>query len=163
MSAYLCAADTFDYVASFANNTHKRRESIYVYLKADMPDVPRLIEDGTLDQHADRVSAHDASALATILRAENLRSLSARYSETAAWGDDAESGGYRFRRVTETDPVKVLKSIHCLRYQSCECEDYDTTLACALLNTIERLAMNALPGYDDAPWGWERSTRRVVA
>lgn len=163
MSAYLCATDTFDYLASFAQAACTQARfggrDITVYAKPEMPDVPALVDANILDSRHDRVSGHNPSDVAAILRAENLRSLNARYGESAAtFGDD----GYTFQRINQTDPVTVLKSLHCLRYQSCEAEDYGQTLASALLDAIERAAINALPGYNDAPWGWTRPAQTAT-
>lgn len=165
MSAYLCHADTFDMLATFANRP-RRADRVRVRISRDMPDVPALISDGTLDLYEDGVTdcvdGFAPETVAAVLRAENIRSLRARYPQDVDAVED-----YRYRPahadVAPGPAVIVLKSVACLRYQSCEAADYEQTLACALLNRIERAAIDALPGYDDAPWGWERSTRRVVA
>ena len=160
MSAYLVAADTFDYLASFARSACVLREcrDVTVYAAPTMPDVPALISDGVLTDAHERVSGHTPETVAAILRAENVRSLEARYGNADDMLDDAP---YTFRAVNKTDAVTVIKSVHCLRYQSCEADNYETTLAAQLLDAIERAAVASLPGYDDAPWGWTRTDAKV--
>ena len=50
----------------------------------------------------------------------------------------------------------VLKSIACLRYQSCETEDWEQSKAARWLEELRELAIDHLPGYEAAPWGWDR-------
>jgi hypothetical protein len=51
--------------------------------------------------------------------------------------------------------VDILKMAHCLDYQSCEIDGWEKTLAFRQLERIKYAAVSSLPGYDDAPWGWE--------
>lgn len=158
MSAYLCSPDTFDFLASAAIVfSHHRTNGIYnIYLRPEMPDVPALKSDGILEEFTTSLNPiSDADKIGAVLRAQNIRSIQARYPE--GW-DDMLDDGYAYRRVESRHitPAAVLKSCACVRYQSCETADYSDTFAAHVLDTIEKLAVNALPGYDDAPWGWER-------
>lgn len=49
-------------------------------------------------------------------------------------------------------PVEVLKAVHGLEYQSCEHPEWEQSEAYRLLRNIERTAMCALPGYEEAAW-----------
>lgn len=83
-----------------------------------------------------------------LLWTENHKSVNARYNEESA----AEP--YRFTRSPgKVDPVKALKAIHCLQYQSCEHEGWKQSEACKRLEQLEGEMISALPGYDEAPWG----------
>jgi hypothetical protein len=151
MSAYVCHDDTFDYLASA---TELWGRGVFgVSAAPGMPDVPALMEAGVLGGERQKLTSGDAEAIAQILRAENIRSVCARYGD-----DGAADAPYRFRRVPlrALDPAAVLKSCDCLEYQSCETDDYHDTLAWRVLNAIRRLAIGHLPGYEKAPWGWTR-------
>ena len=103
----------------------------------------------------DAIAQSDGAIVARILRAENIRSLRARYpSDYMKLVGDAP---YTFRPVRENyTPVEVIKACHCLSYQSCEADDYDQTHAKRLLDQIERAAISHVPGYESAEWGWTR-------
>lgn len=142
MSAFVCDFATFDYLATAARQWRLQVHNLY------HPDLP------SGDLHA----VTQADRLAEILYAENLRSVLYRYpddTKESAPGNVAELAiTYRFRPVmTVIKPVIVLKALHCVRYQSCECPDYETTVAWKILEALESEAIRHLPGYDDAPWG----------
>jgi hypothetical protein len=106
------------------------------------------------------VTTYDATetSIGRILLAENVRSVCHRYPD-----DEPESiEHYKFAPFPlPLEPrqiaVFVLKAAHCLDYQSCETDDWPETVACALLQMIERRACSilcdTLPEYDAAPWG----------
>jgi hypothetical protein len=104
-----------------------------------------------------------------VLLAENERSINARYPDTinnpenmpGKIGEDLL--GYKFRyfepfiHMAHTQKcVWVIKNCHCFDYQACETDDYDRSIAKRIIGTIEAEAINALPGYDKAPWGIDR-------
>jgi hypothetical protein len=139
MSAYVVSNDTIDLILSVAQRVARHDANIY------------LGESARYNLHT------DAQALGQILLNENYRSVNARYNETG------EPEAYRFRHVDTDragagmDPaILVLGSIKCLRYQSCETEDYPTTDAARILNAIENKATSYLMSVHDAPWGWTR-------
>ena len=136
MSAYVCHADTFDYLATFAKTTtwHSLPYSF---------------------RQQSKLGYADPQEIGACLFAENVRSVNARYSLS----DD--QGGYVYRPVNSgiIDPVRVIKSCDCLNYQSCETDDWRDTVAYALLQYIREKAIRALMGgnrYNDAGWGWTR-------
>lgn len=105
----------------------------------------------------------DPERVAHVLRAENIRSMRARY------GDVPElDSPYTFERVTVAiNPAYVLASLQCLEYQSCETADYHDSAAYAIVARLRRLVLVSLGlpedhnprsvvGYKDAPWGWTR-------
>ena len=53
------------------------------------------------------------------------------------------------------DPVVVLKVINCYQYQSCEHPGWETSSAHAFCTSLTQACISALPGYDQAPWGFD--------
>jgi hypothetical protein len=96
----------------------------------------------------------DRDQVGNLLLAENVRSVNARY-------DDHEPvPTYSYRMPTRAySEVEVIKACDCLKYQSCETDDYRETEAYAALNAIREKAIHALAGYDDADWEIEDSNR----
>jgi hypothetical protein len=94
------------------------------------------------------VTRFNATNTGQILWDENARSVNYRYKEN----DPAPRYSFTFR-LSFTPPVQIIKAAHCLDYQSCETDDWETTLAYKILQTIISAACHNLPGYDDAYWG----------
>lgn len=92
-----------------------------------------------------------------LLLDENYRSVNARYDS----GDQATAYRWSFvdldrAAVCMPIAVLVLGSVCCLRYQSCETDDYRDTKAAQFLDAIEATACRKLIGTYDAPWGFTR-------
>ena len=142
MSAYVCSDADFATLAAFAmaNNcagTNRKGE-------------PRRI-----------------TRVANILGAENVRSVNYRYAHNA----DAQetftlfTGKQIREHAHEVSPVQIVKLCDCLKYQSCETDDYEQTEAYALLMTIRAKACEIAgypaefsaycdrPEYNAAQWG----------
>ena len=81
-----------------------------------------------------------------ILLAENIASYNFRYKESVQ-----EKMVYD-AFATSLRPIDVIKACHCLEYQSCEHDDWESSTAKAIVTAIAGAASRALPGYDDAPW-----------
>lgn len=92
----------------------------------------------------------DPKRIASVLYAENIRSVNARYKECD------EPGGFKYKAIalgyTNIGPVQILKACHCLGYQSCETSDWMETEAFAILAGIQDAAVHAVDGYEDADW-----------
>lgn len=92
----------------------------------------------------------DEKRVASVLYAENVRSVNARYNECD------EPAGFKYKALslgyTGLKPVDIISACHCLEYQSCETSDWDETEAKAILDGIIAAAIRQLPGYADAPW-----------
>ncbi len=154
MSAYQVHPDTIDYIVSAAQLWR-----VTFYLRTTDPDVKELRETGRKDicqlyegQPLSCVTFTDEAG--AILTHQNARSVAARYREPVS----PAAASYTFSRVNAPDisPVAVLKSIHCLIYQSCETDDWEETQAKRLLASIESAAIDRIAGYSDAQWGWTR-------
>jgi len=96
---------------------------------------------------------HDArqdtpDRLGQMLWGENHRSVNHRYQENHI------EPLYSYQPLPgEPDPVIVIKAISCYEYQTCEHEGWETSEAHAFCKALRNKMINALPGYDAAPWG----------
>lgn len=91
---------------------------------------------------------NDEKRIASVLYAENVRSVNARYQESTP------TDGFQYRfRLGPFPALMIIKACHGYAYQTCETEDWEATEAYAIIKGIEDAAMRALPGYDESP-GW---------
>lgn len=89
--------------------------------------------------------------IASVLYAENVRSVNARYQEH----QPAHGFRYSYTRGPKGrpfSPVEIIRACHGYEYQACEADGWEESEAHAIIRAIERYAMRALPGYDDAAW-----------
>ncbi len=87
----------------------------------------------------------DEKRIASVLFAENVRSVNARYRES----DPAH--GFVFKRVVNVlNPIDVIKGCHGYGYQACEAEGYEQSEAFAIVAAIAQSAIRALPGYEES-------------
>jgi hypothetical protein len=110
------------------------------------------------------LSGDNEDAVGAMLIAENRRSVGYRYSterELPGPIDTSKLDDYTYHHlIGYPDPLIVLKAVACYRYQSCETPDWEDSDAFAFCTALEHLAINQLPGYDDAP-GWSIADRHV--
>lgn len=87
----------------------------------------------------------DEKRIASVLYAENVRSVNARYCES----DPAH--GFKFKLVpNRLNPIDVIKGCHGYGYQACEAEGYEQSEAFAIVAAIAQSAIRALPGYEES-------------
>lgn len=90
--------------------------------------------------------------LGKMLTIENHKSLDARY------GDNVPEVVFVSKRIQfEPTIPEMIKAIHCYEYQSSEHEGWEKSDARRYCRDLERQLVRKLPGYEDAPWGWEQS------
>jgi hypothetical protein len=104
-----------------------------------------------------------------MLSVENVRSVHARY-EKSQDADMNEAKRYtapslpelaaRFGRGVSTSPsmiviVFMLKQVACYEYQACEHNGWAKSNAKRYCEMLRQYLIQALPGYDEAPWGVE--------
>lgn len=148
MSAFLCSADHHAALGAFGAMTGGSS----VFLNVD----PRYLKGWN---HPELEGAELATAYANELLRANERSLRARYGDE---GEDppitvSQRDMLAVRRALS--PVQILKLCDCCEYQSCETSDWESSLACALLDAIRRAAIRQLPGYGDADWALKPTLR----
>ncbi len=116
------------------------------------------------DNHWFELDRSNANEIGGKLWAENLASVAGRYPNDAD-GDrpgpmdfkDHDVLTYRFQEIPgRIDPVVVLKSIACYEYQSCEHAGWQDSDAKRICEALTQACVNALPGYDAAPWGFDQ-------
>lgn len=125
------------------------------------------------EKESHQLGAHEcerAAEVGMMLLLENIKSVSFRYPRDKSSatlpgpvGGEAISRS-DFARVAHfsPEPVQVLKSVSCLRYQSCEHPEWETSEAYAFLESLEQSAINALPGYEEAAWGAPEAVRAIA-
>jgi hypothetical protein len=99
------------------------------------------------------VTRFNAEEIGRILLDENVRSVNHRYSRISEYEKEVASAysfAFSYRQLS---PVQIIKAVHCLDYQSCETDDWETTLAYKICQAILRTACYNLPGYEQAQWG----------
>lgn len=82
---------------------------------------------------------------------QNYRSFNYRYQEQ----HDAELfilTGQDMMHMPRFSTIEQLKALDSYDYQASETNDYKETPASLLVNMMRRLAIRALPGYDEATW-----------
>jgi hypothetical protein len=57
------------------------------------------------------------------------------------------------RTVRHLTSAEAFKCVHCLRYQSCEHDEWESSEAHSFLQALSEMLAHRLPGYNAAPWG----------
>lgn len=100
-----------------------------------------------------------ASHTSRILHQHNLAVVSAVQAQAVAHLVDVAEP-YTFRPVQEPlDPVEVVKACHCYEDACRRWPGWERSVAAKLIRSLERAAVQRIPGDSDAPWRWLRSTR----
>lgn len=100
---------------------------------------------------------NDEQRIASVLHAENVRSVNYRYNEKEA----AEPFKYE-RTSNRLTLIDIIKACHGYAYQACETPDWEDTEAHAIIEAIEACAVRSLPGYDDSK-AWSLTPERAAA
>jgi hypothetical protein len=112
--------------------------------------------------------AEHATETGTVLLLENTRSVLHRYpdcTESTAPGREGETAlNYTFQYFDALDTLPqhklvglILSGCSCFDYQSCETNDYESSVACQIIEAIRTEAIRMVPKYD-APWEITRDT-----
>lgn len=149
MSAYICDPRTIDYLVTWATN----QRDLVAYAPEALP--PTGYDHARTGRRFD-LRQLTPDQLGQILLAENVRSVRYRYPNDAPESlpgpcDQRRVWAYRFAPVRHQLAPWVISSCDCLRYQSCETDDYEQTLGYAVLQAIRESAIRHLTV--DAPWG----------
>jgi hypothetical protein len=93
-----------------------------------------------------------ANRLWEMLLRENEASVNARYPAQSSITDPEFKFPLRPLYAPNISAVAALKLVACYGYQSCEHEGWDTSDAKKFCAALTSALINALPGYDAAPW-----------
>lgn len=85
-----------------------------------------------------------------LLHAANVRSVNARYNESAPL-----DGAVYDPSAPLLNPIEVIKACDGLAYQCDEWEFFEGSEAQTLIRDIQRHAIRQLPGYEAAKWSIE--------
>lgn len=121
--------------------------SAFIHTDITYSRILRTVEEGSFTD-----SPMTPLEFVLLIRAENYRSVNYRYDEETPvpeFNPDPDITAF-----TAVELVKILRSV---RYQSCECRDYEATEAYKALMIVMAHAASGvvarLPEYDKAPWG----------
>lgn len=116
---------------------------------------------------SDHLEVIDHSMAGQLLVNENVMIVHDRYP-----GDDVDAGelpgptdAYYLGPYVFEDPLYVLtpaevfKAIDCFDYQSCEHEGWRNSTAFQFCEALRLRVCSSVPGYEDAPWGWDEVPR----
>lgn len=85
-------------------------------------------------------------AAAELLLAENVKSVNYRYRDNEVMFITYDRG------APILTAIQAIKAAQCLRYQSCECDDFEESIAFKLIEAIIADAIPRLDGYESASW-----------
>jgi hypothetical protein len=88
----------------------------------------------------------DVERCASVLYAENVRSVNARYREATP----ADGFVFDFVRVDRLQAVDIIKACHGYQYQASDTADFEQSEAYAMVQGIEQAAIRTLPGYAES-------------
>lgn len=101
---------------------------------------------------------NDADEIGRMLWRENLLSVEARYPHRADPLEHDTIAAYRAPIFTlakmpgALNVVAAIKAVQCFEYQSCEHDGWIASDAREWCRALRAELVNALPGYDNAPW-----------
>lgn len=159
MSAFLVSKKHIDYIVSAAHFWSKGNVGRY------LPRDGGVRACDSIGRGKDPIPFEDFgnTDVGRLLWRENLISVAHRYARTDGdtRGSTIEIDAYKHAWVTDPsvtdgkgpDAVKVIKSIQCLEYQSCEHDGWESSAAHTFCQNLLSEAIRHLPGYDAAPWG----------
>jgi hypothetical protein len=164
MSAFVVDNRTIDYLVTWVHRHSSSRcgpictKPVPEWRTVD--DVPEPLRDYIDGPHAWsepgkfslRVGQMHPTDIGKILLAENVRSVAHRYGGRLDSPELSAAVDYYFRPVMQDLlPGWVVKSCACLDYQSCETEEWPSTVAHAIMEAIKSDAIRELT--EDCPWG----------
>lgn len=92
---------------------------------------------------------HDEDELGQILLDENYRSVNCRYDE------DTTPHHFKMKKLEKFDDGILFGCLTNYEYQTCETEDYNSTLAGVMVHNVmkEMLRKRINSQYGETPWG----------
>lgn len=137
--------------------------SAFMCNTSDFATLAKFAIDNNVQGTNEHGKPRSLARVANVLGAENARSVNYRY----AHNPDAQekftllTGREILKHARDVSIVQLIKLCDCVKYQSYETPDYESTPAFALLNHIRETAVSKAPGfssrgnpaYDSAKWG----------
>jgi len=108
-----------------------------------------------------------ADAVGQMLLDENVRSVGYRYegdSITDLPGKINAEWLIPFKYQPTIDcptGIETIKITRCYEYQSCEHQEWEQSEAKAFCKALIASQYGRLPGYEEAPWEWERPIQAI--
>ena len=139
MSAYVVSDNHINELIRFIDTRFYLNKS---YLQRVIPEIAFIRDDKLFFE---RVGQE--------LLNENYRSVNYRYKNSE---DEEKCHKFSYKEKLgekKLKPVEILKLVACLDYQSCETDNWETTRAYKILESIKSFAINQLDGYNEASWG----------
>lgn len=177
MSAFICNEDHFRLLAQAAcyppNQGHQGPLTWWAAHPADLFEEHIVQDDDeaayreamdAAQRKAERVddgSHTSPTGIATMLLRANVAAVRERYDSNDLPGpvdlvdkvNEDPGHEIQFHRVARSvSPMRVIKAIHCYRYQSSGGTDWRQSEARHFCDALEQRMITALPGYDAAGW-----------
>lgn len=157
MSAYIVDPRTIDYLVQWAQQQHTDHHEVSAYLPDSLrPEAftkyPQAVRFGRLD-----LTCLTPDELGQLLLDQNVRSVQTRYldcppDDLPGPNDQTRVRAYRFKPISNVQVAAwVISACRCLGYQSCETDDWEQTLAYAVMQAIREDAIQYMTR--GAPWG----------
>ncbi len=103
-----------------------------------------------------------ADTIGQMLLDENVKSVMYRYDDSEVTDLPGKISAewvipfkYRYTYGCPTG-VETIKNVQCYKYQSCEHPEWEPSMAKAFCEALIHKQFDRLPGYEDAPWGWDK-------
>ena len=101
------------------------------------------------DGESYKIDRDNVNEIGQALWNANYKSVNHRYNE------DTKAPQYKYEMDSyHRKAVDVIKSCKCFDYQTCEFPEWEETVEKDILERIMHKAINRLPGYEEAPWGF---------
>lgn len=96
------------------------------------------------------LNAENAPKVAAILKAENIRSVNAKYGE-----NESPAYVFEYSPTAHKRPVgNIIGALECYEYQACETNDWHTSLAHEIVNGLRKHLLKEIAEKDGTyTWG----------
>lgn len=150
MSAFLCDTDHLSAVVNAVRLTSHMSQMVESYLTQGAMQSVQTGDNSPLE------------ALYLDLLQANLDSLGARYPDTTR-GDWADEVTARLNpKAKYASVVAAIKGVQCYQYQACEHAGWKDSTAHKFTKELIGELICALPGYNEAAWGYEPDASRFT-
>lgn len=140
MSAFVCSENHFNYILSCVHSTAlKKRHDANLYVDSNL--TTRSLGDSVSFSELNQLTSSNyfvfnlknkdhLNLIFKILVSENIHSVNSRYNDKEKYIE------FRFCPTLKTNIPQANELLRSLNYQSCESDDYDNSLAKALIKDL---------------------------